>query len=133
MARLTDIDGLEPAHAQALAEAGVTSVALLLERAGTRKGRKRLAGVAGVGKRDLRSWVEQADLFRIEGVAGRYARLLHAAGATTVGELAARKAGKLRRQAERVNETAALVRRVPPKPVLAAWITQARSLPPAVD
>jgi hypothetical protein len=133
MASVIDIEGIDEGGARRLREAGVSTVEQLLTEGATKQGRKSLARRTGIEKAQLKRWVAQADLFRIQGVAGRYASLLEAGGAATVSEVAERKPGKLRRQLAKVNEQRALVQRVPPKAVLAGWIESARCLPRGVD
>src|SRR5262245_37273570 len=92
MTSLKDIEGIGEATAKKSAEVGIRSVEALLKAGATAAGRKDLAAEAGVNADKLLTWVNQADLFRIDGVARQYAELLEAAGVDSVVELAQRNA-----------------------------------------
>ena len=129
MAKLTDIEGVGPAYSQKLKKAGVSSTDALLNKGATAKGRQAIADKSGIsGKRILR-WVNHADLFRLDGVAGEYAELLEAAGVDTVAELAQRNAENLSQKLAEVNEAKKLVRVVPVLSQVEQWIDQAKNLP----
>jgi len=129
MAKLTDIEGVGPAYSQKLKKAGVSSTDALLNKGATAKGRQAIADKSGIsGKRILR-WVNHADLFRLDGVAGEYAELLEAAGVDTVPELAQRNAENLFQKLVEVNEANKLVRVVPVQTQVEQWVEQAKNLP----
>jgi len=129
MAKLTDIEGVGPAYSQKLKKAGVSSTDALLNKGATAKGRQAIADKSGIsGKRILR-WVNHADLFRLDGVAGEYAELLEAAGVDTVPELAQRNAENLCQRLAEVNEAKKLVRVVPVQTQVEQWVEQAKNLP----
>ena len=129
MAKLTDIEGVGPAYSQKLKKAGISSTDALLNKGATAKGRQAIADKSGIsGKRILR-WVNHADLFRLDGVAGEYAELLEAAGVDTVPELAQRNAENLCQKLAEVNEAQKLVRVVPVQTQVEQWVEQAKNLP----
>ncbi len=129
MAKLTDIEGVGPAYSQKLKKAGVSTTDALLNKGATPKGRQAIADKSGIsGKRILR-WVNHADLFRLDGVAGEYAELLEAAGVDTVPELAQRNAENLFQKLVEVNEANKLVRVVPVQTQVEKWVEQAKNLP----
>jgi predicted flap endonuclease-1-like 5' DNA nuclease len=133
MAKLTDIEGIGPVYSQKLKAAGVATTDALLKKGALPKGRQTIANKSGIsGKRILR-WVNHADLFRIEGVAGEYAELLEAAGVDTVAELAQRNAENLCQKLAEVNEAKKLVRVVPVLAQVEKWIEQAKNLPRIVN
>lgn len=74
-----------------------------------------------------------ADLFRIKGVATQYAELLEAAGVDTVKELRNRNPKSLATKMSEVNSKKNLVRQTPSESMVTAWVTQAKSLKPAVS
>ena len=71
-----------------------TTEALLGEGA-TPAGRQAIAEKTGISEKLILKWVNHADLFRINGVAGQYAELLEASGVDTVVELGHRNAANL--------------------------------------
>ena len=74
-------------------------------------------------------WVNHADLFRINGVAGQYAELLEAAGVDTVVELATRNAANLAAKMAEVNKEKNLTNRAPSEAEVGRWIEEAKALP----
>mgnify|MGYP000860205498 CR=1 FL=1 len=132
MSSITEIEGVGPSYASKLADAGVKTVAGLLKAGASAKGRAKLAEATGIsGKRILR-WVNHADLFRIDGVAGEHAELLEAAGVDTVVELATRKPTNLAEALAATNEERKLVRSVPTLAEVKKWVAQAKELPRVV-
>ena len=104
----------------------------MLSEGATPAGRKQIAEASGIGDERILKWVNHADLFRINGVAGEYAELLEAAGVDTVVELGHRNAENLTEKLEEVNESKRLVRRVPSLSEVTRWIDEAKALPRAV-
>jgi predicted flap endonuclease-1-like 5' DNA nuclease len=130
--KLTEIEGIGPAYAAALENAGVSSIEQLLKKGGSPKGRAALAEASGMSAKRILGWVNRADLARIKGVGSEYADLLEFAGVDTVPELAQRNAKNLHAQMLAVNEERKLVRNPPTQAQVADWIEQAKQLPRAV-
>ena len=116
----------------ALKEAGVATTEDLLEKAGSAAGRKQLAAELGTQASEILTWVNEADLMRISGIAEGFSQLLEAAGVDTVKELAQRNAENLTAKIAEVNEQMKLTGRVPNQETVEGWITQAKSLVPKV-
>ena len=130
--RLIDIEGIGPVYAKTLAGLGLLTTTDLLQAGADPQGRENLAIAAGISKKLILRWVNQADLFRVKGVGEQYADLLEAAGVDTVPELAQRRADNLTRKMTEVNEQKRLVRRTPTEAQVAAWIESAKGLPRVV-
>jgi len=130
--RLSDIEGIGPAYAAKLGEAGLKTTADLIAAGGTPEGRAAIAEKTGISGKLILEWVNHADLFRIKGVGGEYADLLEAAGVDTVPELAARNPMSLAEMLMRKNVEEHLVRVVPGLPRVTHWIEEAKSLERAV-
>lgn len=128
MAKISDIEGIGPAYAAKLEAAGVKTVEGLLETGASKKGRQGLAEATGIDESRILTWVNMADLFRINGVAGQFAELLHAAGVDTVKELATRNAENLHAKIVEVNEAKNLANAVPSASRLQTFIDEAKSL-----
>lgn len=133
MTSLVDIEGIGDSYADKLHAAGVKSVEVLLEQGATPAGRARLAEASGVDHKLILKWVNHADLFRVNGVAGQFAELLEAAGVDTVAELGNRNATNLAAKLEEVDAERHLVHRVPAEPEVARWIAEAKTLPRKVS
>jgi len=129
MTKLTDIEGIGPVYAQKLKKAGVSTTEALLKKGATPKDRQAIANKSGIGGKRILRWVNHADLFRVEGIAGEYAELLEAAGVDTVAELAQRNAESLSQKLAEVNEAKKVVRVVPVQSQVEQWIEQAKNLP----
>lgn len=133
MTNLVDIEGIAETYSAKLQEAGIGSVEELLSEGATPEGRKQIVEASGIGHERILKWVNHADLFRINGVAGEYAELLEAAGVDTVVELGHRNAENLAEKLEEVNDAKRLVRRVPSVSEVTRWIEEAKDLPRAVS
>lgn len=131
--KLVDVEGIGPANAAKLEQAGVVTPEDLLEKAGTRAGRERLGEATGLSAAHLLKWVNRVDLSRVKGVNTQYADLLEAAGVDTPRELARRNAEHLHAQLSSVNGSKKLVRELPTASQLAKWIDEAKALPARVE
>ena len=96
MANVEDIEGVGPAYAAKLSDAGAKSIETLLELGATSKGREGLVTATGISDKLILKWVNHADLMRVKGVGPETAELFEAAGVDTVPELAQRNATNLR-------------------------------------
>jgi large subunit ribosomal protein L20 len=126
------ITGITEAEAQRLIDDGVTSLGNLLERGATPKGRKELAAATGISSDLILTWVNRADLARINGVDADSAALLEAAGVDTAVELANRNAANLHERMVTVNQDASLVQVLPSAAQVADWVAQAKQMERAV-
>jgi predicted flap endonuclease-1-like 5' DNA nuclease len=132
MASLMEIEGIGPAYAERLTAAGIGSTEQLLELCGSAKGRSDAAAKTGIQESLILRWVNHADLFRIKGVSEEYADLLEAAGVDTVAELAQRNSENLQSALAATNEQTKRVKQVPAASQVAAWVDQAKTMPPMV-
>lgn len=133
MARIIDIEGIGPVQAEKLQKAGVRSVAALLKRGGSKKGRKELAAAASIDEAALLKWVNHADLFRVRGIGSEYSDLLEAAGVDTVPELRQRNAKALYETLVKTNEAKKRVRKMPTAGQVAEWVQQAKALARVIE
>ncbi len=133
MSTLAEIEGIGPANAAKLNEAGVRGTNGLLEMGGSRKGRQELAKATGFSSQTILEWVNRADLFRVNGIGTQYSDLLEAAGVDTVVELAQRKPEALLETMAAVNAKKNLVNQLPALSLVKDWVKQARSLKRAVE
>ncbi|HLO28165.1 MAG TPA: DUF4332 domain-containing protein [Anaerolineales bacterium] len=133
MTRLTYIEGIGDANAQKLKAMGIKSVADLLEKAASARGRKEIAIQSGINEGLLLRWVDHADLLRIKGIGAEYAELLEAAGVDSAIELAQRSSEKLYRKILEVNQAKKLVRKLPTEFQIDKWILQAKGVSKVVS
>lgn len=133
MTQIEDIEGVGATYGAKLTEAGVATVEALLASGATSGGRDQLAAKTGIPGTLILKWVNHADLFRINGVAGQYAELLEAAGVDTVPELAQRSAANLAARLAEVNAEKKLAGRTPSAAEVEGWIAEAKSLPRVVE
>ncbi|MGB0525004.1 MAG: DUF4332 domain-containing protein [Flammeovirgaceae bacterium] len=129
---IQDIEGIGPAFGEKLAAAGIKTVEALLENGCDKKGRKAIAAETGIDESKILTWVNMADLFRINGVASQFAELLKASGVDTVKELRNRNAENLHAKLEEVNAEKKLTRVVPALSKVQDFIEQAKGLEPMV-
>ena len=131
---ISDIEGIGPAYAEKLRAAGVKSVAALLKKGCTRKGRQELAEATGLDASLILKWVNAADLYRVRGSGSEYAELLERSGVDTVKELRNRNAENLHAKMAEVNESGGrrLVRQLPSLSMVQTWVENAKTLEPMV-
>jgi predicted flap endonuclease-1-like 5' DNA nuclease len=131
--KIQDIEGIGPAYGEKLQSAGVNSVTQLLEKGCDRKGRDDLAKATGLDASLILTWVNMADLFRVNGVGGEYAELLKRSGVDTVKELRNRNAENLLTKMTEVNSAGRpLVRSLPSLKAVESWVSHAKELEPLV-
>ncbi len=130
--KIIDIQGIGPVYAEKLHSLGIETVDQLLEKGATAKGRKALEEASGISGDRILTWVNHADLFRIDGVGPQFAELLEAAGVDTVKEFAKRRADNLAAKMLEVNETKHLTKRVPTEKEIQKFIDCAKELAPVV-
>lgn len=130
--KIIDIQGVGPVYAEKLQAAGVNKVSDLLEKGKTAKGRKELEDATGIRHDLILTWVNHADLFRINGVGPQFAELLEAAGVDTVKEFGHRNAANLEAKMKEVNEKEHRTKRVPTVAEIQKMIDQAKELPAVV-
>ncbi len=129
---IEDIEGIGPKYAKKLRKVGIKRTHHLLDRGATKKGRKELAGEAGVEESQILKWSNMADLMRIRGVGEEYSELLEAAGVDTVKELRNRKPENLHKAMMERNSKRKLVRQLPGPAQVTKWVAQAKKLPPVM-
>ena len=130
---IEEVEGIGPAHGASLRAAGVLTTDHLLERGASESGRHALAEASGIGHGQILTWVNHADLMRIDGVGSEYADLLEAAGVDSPPELARRNPANLAQTFQELDAARPnTVRRVPSEATVSGWIEQARALPRVV-
>lgn len=128
MSALTALDGIDPAHADKLRQAGIRSTRHLLEHGQTEADQQTLSRLTGLPREQIEHWTRLADLFRIQGVGNEYARLLTAAGVGSVFELALREPVRLRQEITAHNLEMKLVQTLPSERTVLHWVEQARNM-----
>ena len=132
MPKLENVEGIGEVYGAKLREAGITSIAVLLEKGSTPRGRQEIADKSGLSPKRILTWLNHADLKRIKGVERQYAELLEAAGVDTVVELAQRNPANLHQKMLETNQEKRLVRRPPSLSMVERWVEQAKTLPRAI-
>ncbi len=126
--KIEQIEGIGPASAAKLGNAGIKSTDDLLKFCCDSKGRKTTAEKTGLGEKQLLKWANMADLMRISGVGEEYSELLEAAGVDTVKELGTRRADNLATKMKEINGQKKLTRHAPSEKQVAKWVEQAKSM-----
>jgi predicted flap endonuclease-1-like 5' DNA nuclease len=129
---IKDLKDVPAALAAKLQETGIGNTEQLLEKAGSAAGRKQLAEEIGASASQVLTWVNEADLMRVPGIAEGFSQLLEAAGVDTVKELATRNAENLTAKIAEVNEKLQLTGRVPTQEQVAGWVAAAKDMVPKV-
>jgi predicted flap endonuclease-1-like 5' DNA nuclease len=127
------IEGIGDIYKGKLAYAGVISIDGLLEKGGSKLGRKSIAESSGIDEGKILDWVNMADLFRIKGVASQFAELLKVAGVDTIKELRTRNPENLYAALTKTQEEKGLTKVVPALSKVEDFIAQAKELVPIVS
>ncbi len=131
--KISEIEGIGPTYAEKLGAIGINNVNILLEKGASKKGRKEIAAATGLDHSLILKWVNMADLFRVKGIGSEYSELMEKAGVDTVKELRNRNAENLTAKMAEVNSHGnRLVRALPGKKRVEAWIEDAKTLDPLV-
>lgn len=128
--KIVQIEGIGPVYAEKLEAAGVKTTLMLLQRASTPAGRKKLAEETDIPEKHILKWANHADLMRVKGIGGQYAELLEASGVDTIKELRHRVAANLQPKMMEVNEAKHLCGRVPTLVEVERMIDRAKQLSP---
>jgi len=131
--KIEEIEGVGPAYAAKLSEAGITTVELLLEQGGAAKGRAAIAEKTEISEKLILKWVNHADLIRLKGVGPQFAELLEAVGVDTVKELRNRNAANLAAKLIEINEAKGIAGTTPNEKQVEGWIEEAKTLEPKVS
>jgi uncharacterized membrane protein/predicted flap endonuclease-1-like 5' DNA nuclease len=127
------IEGIGDVYRQKLRQAGITNVDELLDQGSTVQGRNEIVNRTGISEKLLLRWINEADLYRINGIGQEYAELLEAAGVDTVPELAQRVPANLLEKMAAANAQKKMVRRLPDLSQVESWVAQAKSLPRVIN
>ena len=130
--KISEIEGIGEATAAKFETAGIKTVDSLLDKGSQKSGRSEIAQASGISETVVLDFVNMADLFRINGVAGQFAELLKASGVDTVKELSTRNAENLWAKLTEINTEKKLTRVVPSVDKVTDFISQAKELPQKV-
>ena len=130
--KIIDIQGIGPVYAEKLIGIGIETVDQLLEKGADPKGRQAIEDATGIDHGRVLTWVNHADLFRVDGIGPQFSELLEAAGVDTVKDLRNRNAANLAAKMAEVNEQKHLTRRVPVEVEVQRYIEAAKALEPKV-
>jgi predicted flap endonuclease-1-like 5' DNA nuclease len=132
--KVEEVVGIGPADSNSLSAAGAPTTEELLTKGATSAGRTALAEATGISHKLILTWVNHADLMRINGVGPEYSELLEAAGVDSPAELAHRNPTNLEATFQEVAAARpTMVRRVPSLAEITDWIEQSKSLPKVVE
>jgi Domain of unknown function (DUF4332) len=118
-----------------LARAKISNTGHLIKKCATQADRTEIDRVAGIGEDVLRKLAFAADMLRIEQLGPGSARLLQAAGVESLKVLRKQSVEPLLEKLRVTNDKARpfIVRRLPSKESLEAWIEAAKVLEAAVS
>jgi predicted flap endonuclease-1-like 5' DNA nuclease len=122
------IEGIGVTYGHRLEAIGIHTIADLLTKGGTKSGRQHIAEKTEIPESLILTWVNHADLMRIDGIAGHFSELLEASGVDTVKEFAHRNAEHLHVKMTEVNNQYGLAGRVPSVETLQQMIEQAKKM-----
>jgi predicted flap endonuclease-1-like 5' DNA nuclease len=126
--KIIDIEGIGETYGHKLNLQGVQTTGDLLEKCGTKQGRAAMAAATHIPESLILTWVNHADLMRINGIAGQISELMEASGVDSVMELRNRNAANLHQKMVEVNNEFGLSGRVPSEHELVQMIEQAKTM-----
>ena len=130
--KIDEIEGIGPAYAAKLKDAGIDTTDDFLQLCCDAKGREATAKSTGISEKLILSWANMADLMRVNGVGRQYAEVLHAAGVDTIKELRTRNAENLAAAMKQVNDVKNLANACPSAAVVQDWIDKAKAMDPLI-
>lgn len=130
--KIDEVEGIGPAYASKLADAGITTTDDFMKLCCDAKGRSQTAEKTGISEKLILSWANMADLMRVKGVGGQYAEILHAAGVDTIKELRTRNAENLAAAMKQANDEKNLANACPSASVVQGWIDSAKEMEPLI-
>ncbi|MFT4585659.1 MAG: putative flap endonuclease-1-like 5' DNA nuclease [Gammaproteobacteria bacterium] len=130
--KIDEVEGLGPAYAAKLTEAGIKTTDDFLKLCCDSKGRGETATKTGISEKLILSWANMADLMRVNGIGGQYAEIRHAAGVDTIKELRTRNAENLAAKMKEMNDEKNLANACPSESVVSGWIEKAKSTDPLI-
>lgn len=130
---IEEIEGIGPAYAEKLAEAGIKTTDDLLKLCCEAKGRKDIAAKCDLSEKRILTWVNLADLMRISGIGPQFSELLEAAGVDTIKELRTRNAENLAEKMAEVNGEKKLAKASPSASQIQGWIDAAKDMEPTIS
>jgi predicted flap endonuclease-1-like 5' DNA nuclease len=125
---IKQIEGIGDAYGERLTQLEIHTTADLLKMGSTKSGRQHIAEKAAIPESLVLTWVNHADLMRIDGIAGQFAELLEASGVDTVKELSLRNPENLHLKMAEVNNQFGLTGKVPSVETLSQMIEQAKKM-----
>ncbi len=130
--KIDEIEGIGPAYAAKLNDAGINTTDDFLKLCCDAKGRETAATKTGISESMLLSWANMADLMRVNGIGRQYAEILHASGVDTIKELRQRNAENLAAKMKEVNDAKNLANACPSQSVVQDWIDKAQGMDPLI-
>jgi predicted flap endonuclease-1-like 5' DNA nuclease len=132
--KIEEVEGIGPAYAAKLREAGISTTDDMLMAGATSASRDKVAAATGISGKLILEWTNLVDLMRIPGVGSEYSDLLEAAGVDSPAELARRNAANLAQTFQELDAARPdTIRRVPSQKTVEGWIEAAKKLPKAVE
>ncbi len=132
MTSIKEIIGIDTHSIERLQEVGVRTLEQLLEQGATSTARMRLADETNLDDAQIKHWVHQADLMRVNGVGPELAHLLCQVGVFTAPKLAYRSSASLYADLAESNHVHKVMRRLPGPEELRAFGVAAKQLPKVV-
>jgi predicted flap endonuclease-1-like 5' DNA nuclease len=131
---IIEIEGIGPTYAAKLKKAKIEWIRELRERGRTKAGRGEIAEQSGIDEKLILTWVNMADLQRVEGMTPDFAELMHAAGVDTVRELATRVPANLHKALVEANSGAKKISaEVPGEALVEKFVAKAKTMPAGVE
>ncbi|NJK80733.1 MAG: DUF4332 domain-containing protein [Chloroflexaceae bacterium] len=123
-----EVYGVDGEMKAQLLEMGITTTYQLLERVMDGTSHRALAEQLNVPVSQITSWVNRADLMRLNGVGREMANLLEEGGVDSCKELQHRVAANLQAKLKEINNAQKIAHHAPTVTQVQSWIEQAKKL-----
>lgn len=133
---MTDLPQLAPIeadYASKLDAAGVRSMEQLLHIGASRRGRQTIAMTTAISEKLVYSWVNRADMTRIDGLTHKHSVMLAQAGVSALPELATTNAVTLHLKLQALHDQGDITDELPELADIERWISAAKMLPRKVE
>ena len=126
---IEEIDGIGKGFGKRLRKIGIHTTTDLLEKCQDDNSyAKHIAKAMSQNEKTVETWLEMADLLRIDGIDGKYAELLYLSGVNSSAELAASDMSKVRSKIKNVVKNQHHAKKTPAEKMISKWIALAKKL-----
>ncbi|HIQ16162.1 MAG TPA: DUF4332 domain-containing protein, partial [Leucothrix sp.] len=122
------IEGIDTVYSKKLHKININFIDTLLAKGKTPSGRNSLAQRTDIDESLITTWVQNADLLRLDGLTADHAKLLHTSRIHDIRTLGKQEQSALYQLISTTNKEKSLSPKIPSKEQLGSWINAAKKL-----